>query len=81
MNTATVTQLTAVPRALQAGEWLGEAALSISNWLSGVAAQRRAVREANALRDHAQGFAMIDARMATEMCAAADRHEQLHGDR
>jgi hypothetical protein len=54
MNTTTVTRTAAVPRALLAGEWLGEAALAISNWFAAVAAQRRAVREAKALRAQAR---------------------------
>jgi hypothetical protein len=54
MSTANATRTAAVPRAMLVGEWLGEAALSISNWLSNRAAQRRALREDDAVRHQAQ---------------------------
>lgn len=60
-TTTTTTRRAAVSRAQLAGEWLGEAALSMSNWLAALAAQRQATHEAT-LRTPALA---VDARGAT----------------
>ena len=39
-----------------------------------------ALRDACALREHADALACDDPRLASDLRAAADRHEQQHGD-